>query len=716
MSAGLFGKVDASGWFGPKLSAARWFYKRWVTAAAVASSAIALSAGYLEPTSAEELEGFFSPPIEAPADEYISSWAVEIEEAAEAEESFLSSLVPVLPAALRLPTATGITTNSVTLGATTTVADGTLYVVAFANFDPPPPISAEEVKASNNGVDFWPGSSGAVTNAAPSAPVIGLTPSTDYGYALTHETAAGLSPMVLLPIGSGFTTSASDAGFTGATTADLSDEDEPLQGWLGLLFDALSPNDFAALAVGYYETVPDELPEGFSPSWVEDSAPPDFIVQISTDPESDAPTEVYSTSLALLAQLSIDLTQIPDPVLADAEDVPDTEDAASALLFEDAPSAQPDFIVQVATDPEIDAPIEVYGSALLLLDQSPVVDLTQIPDPALTNAEDVPETEETILALLFEDDAQALLTELPDCEDAEEAEPSSVYQVYDLPPGAQPDFIVQVATDPEPDAPIDVYGTALLLLDQPLAVDLTQIPEPVLTDTDDASDTEETILALLFVDDAQPFTTELPDSEEADDTLESAFGGLIEPTVVPDFIAQIVTDPEDQPETEDSSFLPLLVDEPADVIVQILTEPEDVPDTEDSYTHPLGTDEFTPVDFVVQIDTDFHEWIETEDSIYFPVLIGAGDQISLISNFHADWLEDWQKHPAAYAVDDGSVGTAVSYNGLNATVTGVINMTPVVLSVDSGFVTATPAVAGVTATVQGSLVRVQAELFYVYGS
>lgn len=67
MSAGLFGKVDASGWFGPKLSAARWFYKRWVTAAAVASSAIALSACYLEPAPAEELESFTSAPIEAPA-------------------------------------------------------------------------------------------------------------------------------------------------------------------------------------------------------------------------------------------------------------------------------------------------------------------------------------------------------------------------------------------------------------------------------------------------------------------------------------------------------------------------------------------------------------------------------------------------------------------------------------------------------------------------
>ena len=122
-----------------------------------------------------------------------------------ADTSAASGSVTTAAPTISTPTATSVTSASAVLGATTNQPTGTLYVVAFQASDGVPG-SATDVKNGNDGgSQFWPQGIATVSTTTPSATVSGLIPSTAYGYAIAHETAGGLSNMLLVGIGA-FTT------------------------------------------------------------------------------------------------------------------------------------------------------------------------------------------------------------------------------------------------------------------------------------------------------------------------------------------------------------------------------------------------------------------------------------------------------------------------------------------------------------------------------
>ena len=160
---------------------------------------------------------------------------------------------------------------------------------------------------------------------------------------------------------------------------------------------------------------------------------------------------------------------------------------------------------------------------------------------------------------------------------------------------AQPDFIVQITTDLEPDAPIEVYGLALFLLDPPAAApDLTQIPDPVITDPEESAELEDAVLVLLYEDDAQPFTIDFPDEDYDEITPDSVVASLYEDsdlTFVPgwqdDFLADYEAEAQAQAEWE---LLALVFDPYAQIEAQgpVWPNPSDV--TAGVVYGPTGTE------------------------------------------------------------------------------------------------------------------------------
>lgn len=98
----------------------------------------------------------------------------------------------ITPPNLSLPTATGITANAVTLGATTDEADGVAHAIITAAGDQSLPTNQEIIDGNApeelfEAVDLPITATGAFTFAE----ISGLSPATSYGYAIVHEDSAG---------------------------------------------------------------------------------------------------------------------------------------------------------------------------------------------------------------------------------------------------------------------------------------------------------------------------------------------------------------------------------------------------------------------------------------------------------------------------------------------------------------------------------------------
>ena len=233
-----------------------------------------------------------------------------------------------------------------------------------------------------------------------------------------------------------------------------------------------------ALALGYCEPAPAEDLDSYTSQVYEPAAAPTTneaeVGFVSTDlvepDEVEAsvyeplPTaEFIATDAEQDAALGVDFPDNDDP-----EPV---EDSFIGGAFEDAVVADPGAILQLATD---------------------------LPEDELT--------EESVTPYFFDEVTPPLLVEFPPADDDE----------------------------PTADAVI------AYLIEDAATADLTQIPEPVLTDPEDAEEPQEAVIAFLFEDAPAPpeepaaLVLDFPDEPEPEQDIEAALGFVFEDAAAPD--------------------------------------------------------------------------------------------------------------------------------------------------------------------------------------
>lgn len=216
----------------------------------------------------------------------------------------------------------------------------------------------------------------------------------------------------------------------------------------------------------------------------------DYIYSIVTDLPEDAPVYSYASNLVTLAapELPAEPEEIPSALIADSEDADDLQDSILWIVYEDDATALTSWF------PDEDDPLaaELEPAAVyFLFEDSSVADPVELLPPIIAEAADVDLLEDSYSWLLFEDVAAP--DELP------------------------AELLAVVATDLSEPAAVWTYSAELLTAAAPVVEDSTDIPPAVFVDSVDLDAIEDSILWIVYEDDATALTVDLPDHADSEE-------------------------------------------------------------------------------------------------------------------------------------------------------------------------------------------------------
>lgn len=249
----------------------------------------------------------------------------------------------------------------------------------------------------------------------------------------------------------------------------ISDIEEPEE-HAASIYDSLPIHELLGTVVDSVSVIlePDEQdePSDSLAVYIPDDPPaaqPDFVQSLWTDLPPEDKHDSYTSLLIAIDQPSFPPADVPLPTVTDPYDVETVEDSIVWCCIEDNALA-----LTTELQDEVASEEEHFDSAVQsIFEDAPAPDLTEIPPPAVSDADWEVVTEDSLTWYQTEDDALALTLELDDLRQADEIQSDETNE-----------SIFWLITDPAPD--------------------FTQIPDPATTDPEDERPISESHTWLLF--------------------------------------------------------------------------------------------------------------------------------------------------------------------------------------------------------------------------